>query len=667
MKMYTRQLAPISQRFIAYSSTLFALILMMRFYELYLITGANQFPTNSWQPELKGVLNDLVFFIKISSLLALPFFIFYLIKPALASIFYFISALIIVLLSYVFAIYFSLAKVPFGAEFFGYSMEEMRFTMQASGHINVYTLFLGIVFMCLTIVAMWYSGKIKINPKVAGIFCLGLFPALLLVKVVHVHKITAETLFQSFLASNKVLFFMESAEGYYKKNNVNTAHEKGDGNTIVFSNGNQSQQFEYVNKEYPFLHKENTNDVLGVFFNKAEEAPNFVFIIVEGLGRAYSGKNAYLGSYTPFLDSLMGKSLYWENMLSTSGRTFSVIPSVFGSLPFGKNGFAEMGEKMPAHQTLIQFVKENGYETSFYCGTDPHFDNIDIFLKRQHIDHLIGKDQFGPEYKELPSRNGFSWGFGDKEIFKKFLSDKVGAKKVRRLDILLTIATHEPFLLPDQEYYLDKFQKHLKTLNVTNDQKQYDRQYAAQFASLLYFDDALRNLMQAYKKLPDYKNTIFIITGDHRMPEIPISTQLDRFHVPLVIWSPLLKEAKCFKSISSHFDITPSMTAFLRENYQLKFPVLSAWIGHGLDTGLVFRNKQAFPLMRNKSEFVDFVEGEDFISGGNLYKIYPSMDIEASENENRFSELDAHFEQFRARNALACKNGKIIPDSLIKK
>ena len=100
--------------------------------------------------------------------------------------------------------------------------------------------------------------------------------------------------------------------------------------------------FTYLSHEFPFLHKEQTPNMLDPFFKPWSQAPSIVFIIVESLGRGYTGENAYLGSFTPFLDSLMSRSLYWENCLSTSGRTFSVLPSLMGSSPFGEKGFAAM-------------------------------------------------------------------------------------------------------------------------------------------------------------------------------------------------------------------------------------------------------------------------------------------------------------------------------------
>jgi len=96
-------------------------------------------------------------------------------------------------------------------------------------------------------------------------------------------------------------------------------------------------QFRYLDPQYPFCEARDAHDVLGEYFNFEPGAPppNIVFLAIEGLGRAFSGPNAYLGSFTPFLDELAGKSLYFENFLSSQGRTFASLPSILGSLPFG--------------------------------------------------------------------------------------------------------------------------------------------------------------------------------------------------------------------------------------------------------------------------------------------------------------------------------------------
>jgi phosphoglycerol transferase MdoB-like AlkP superfamily enzyme len=652
-----------SQLFFSLSITLLFLILLMRLYELLLIMAKTNGQSNNLKYELQGFLYDFVLFFRLAGFLFIPFILLYQLKPTLSKYFFIGVSLLVVFSSFCLSSYFSESKSPFGAELFGYSANEMSFTIHASGWWSWFTLVVATSFLAVTLLSILRSDTINISRRGSNLFCWILLLGFVLACFAPSAS-KSKSPYEGFLTANKLLFFINSSGSYFQKQ----VFSKNENTSVDTLNGSKESTMEYVSKEFPFLHKDTSKNILGDYFYACDSLPNFIFIIVEGLGRAYSGRNAYLGSFTPFLDSLGYKGLYWENMLSTSGRTFCALPSIFGSLPFGKNGFAEMGSKMPNHFTLLQLLKERGYQTSFYCGTDPHFDNMDTFLNRQKIDHIVGINQFETHYSKLPAmKSGFSWGYGDKEIFNKYVSDYSLPEKAPRLDIILTIATHEPFLLPNQEYYLNKFKNHLNALIIKEDQKVYNRQYAHEFASLIYFDDALRAFFNNYSHNSKFKNTIFVITGDHRMPEIPISTQLDRFHVPLIIWSPRIKKPAIFKSVSSHFDITPSILAFLRDDYKMNFPKHVAWVGQGLSIGTSFKNTAGYPLMRNKSEFIDYVSKEDFISGNALFKIYQTMDIENYEDEKRQVEVENQFSRFKVNNAFACANNRLIPDSLISK
>jgi hypothetical protein len=57
-------------------------------------------------------------------------------------------------------------------------------------------------------------------------------------------------------------------------------------------------------------------------------------IIIEGMGTEFIGKMLWRITY---LDSLIPKSLYWENFVSNAGRTFGALPSILGSLPYEKD------------------------------------------------------------------------------------------------------------------------------------------------------------------------------------------------------------------------------------------------------------------------------------------------------------------------------------------
>ncbi len=227
--------------------------------------------------------------------------------------------------------------------------------------------------------------------------------------------------------------------------------------------------FRYPDEEaYPFFHDDSTRDVLTPFFNKEQKPPNIVILLVEGLGRAFTNEGAYLGNFTPFIDSLAGQSLYWKNFLSEGGRTFAVLPSVLGSLPFGKNGFLEMGSQMPPDLSLVNILKKNGYHSSFYYGGDARFDNMDLFLQKNGIDELNDGRTFPPGYTKLPANNGFSWGYNDKELFRRYLDIPGGRRgTASTLSVILTVSTHSPFKINDPGKYTQWFEKRMDSARVS--------------------------------------------------------------------------------------------------------------------------------------------------------------------------------------------------------
>jgi uncharacterized sulfatase len=405
--------------------------------------------------------------------------------------------------------------------------------------------------------------------------------------------------------------------------------------------------------------------VLGSFFNiDTLTKPNFVFIITESLGRGYSGSGAYLGSFTPFLDSLTNYSLYWDNFLSTGGRTFAALPSMFGSLPFLQKGFMEAGNLMPTHFSFIKYLKSLGYSANFYHGGDTHFDMMDVFLKRQNIDFILSELNFGNGYKKMPPKaNGFSWGYGDRELFTKSF-EIISRSPLPQINIYLTLSMHDPFLIANQNFYRKKFDDIINGNNFNPELRKTLLNYKDMLSCVLYTDDAFRMFFNKYKKRSDFNNTIFIITGDHRMPEIPITTQIDRFHVPLVIYSPMLKRFAKFSSISSHFDITPTLLAFLKNNYKMSVPVVSTFMGGGLDTNRQFRNIHNYPLMRNKNELLDYLYKEYFLSDQTLYRIDDNLNIIPSNDEVVSIKVKNEFENFKAKNNSLIRNNILAPDSL---
>lgn len=667
----TKKWQPVIRQFLSLSASWLIVLLLLRVAEWLLNGFGHQFPDEEGRFLVQAFFTDLLFFGKVSVLLFILFLLLSFISSRIASIVYIIIA-VSCTLGYLSLIqYFNATLVPLGADLYGYSWQEIEQTVGASGKLNVWTLLLmGVVIFFIIMAIIWLSRRIRPGIKTAWLF-LG---AILVTGVLGLAAMFSPPSFSkeydTNLAFNKLDYFFNASWQHFfpalQEIDIYSDAYIGD---FGSNTGKEAiASFAYPDeKTYPFLHADSTADVLSSFLKTSTTAPNIVILLVEGLGRAFTNDGAYLGNWTPFLDSLSQHSLYWENFLSGGGRTFAVLPTLLGSLPFGKNGFNELGTAMPPHLTLVSLLKKNAYFTTFYYGGDASFDKMSLFLQRNAIDEINDKKTFPAGYTQLPATNGFTWGYGDKELFRYYFTKQSQRDPSQpALQVLLTVATHSPFLVNNQSYYEQAFEKRLTTLKLTDEQKREHRQYKMQFASVLYADDALQNFFQQYSQLPDYANTIFLITGDHRLPEIPMASKIDRYHVPLILYSPMLTRTARFQSISTHFDITPTLLAWLKNAHAIKMPAYVSWMGTGIDTARNLRNVHAVPLMQTKTDLLDFVMGSYHLNGTDVFRVNNGLNEEKLTEINPKESMQAAFSRFQQKNQQFIQGAPLIPDSIYK-
>ncbi|SDE29596.1 Phosphoglycerol transferase MdoB [Pricia antarctica] len=576
-----------------------------------------------------AIVHQIGFASIVGVILLFPFNFWENLRPRYGFNLVFVLLVILLIIEALLISYYCTALVPLGSDLLGYSFEDIKITIANSGGVWLYVamvfgiiISIGLFFGLYKTTSKYYHHISRMYPFTIILFSLFIMTLFVSGKPINQNK-------TQYLALN-----------LYETSTEDTSY-----NSDV---------------EYPLIKSQNIENTLGEFFDLKEETPNIVFIMVEGLGRDFMGEGAEYAGFTPFLDSLSTKSLYWENCLSNAGRTFGVLPSLIGSLPFGKSGFMEL-EKYPNKLTLYSILKNNGYRTSFYQGTNSSFDNVDRFLRSENVDFVLDKSGFGNQFTmQAEDAAGSSWGYPDRELFKKSMSLSREAGQPR-MEVYMTISTHEPFIPPQQDFYERKVEKILSKGNHRGKIKNVIEKNKNVFATLLYTDEALKYVFDAYKNQPDYDNTIFIVTGDHRLIPIPQRNNLSRFHVPLIMYSPLLKSTKKMSAVNSHFDVTPTLLAMLQSTYELKMPKKVAWMGGALDTQAEFRSTKDIPLMRNKNELKEFISAEKMYSDGSVYAIDKNMDLGSSFGG---SKAESKLENFKSMNAYVTTNDKIIPDSL---
>lgn len=601
-------------------------------------------------------LENILFAFKLIFVFGIIYLLINWIKEGWAKILALAGLGFVAIIQYILFLYFSETQNMLGADVLYYSKDEIEQILKASGMLSFKNFALLGILIAVTLTPLWFAGRSAFKSIYAGItfLSLGLVAFFIPSNILHSEELSHANTFSQTAAKSKWEYFFTSNEDNFISDHPELTQLWGD--TEDFS-----ADPEMLNATFPFWRKEKTPDFLGPHFNKSPKTPNLVFVVLEGFGHAYTSPKGYIGNFTPFLDSLSHKSLFWENNLSSAGRTFGALPSITGSLPFGKNGFLEIG-KTPENFNLYNILKANGFETGFYYGGHVSFDRYREFLEYSKVDHIVDEPFFSSPYKKLPANNGESWGYEDQAVFNKVLEmQKVQEKPY--FNMLLTLSTHNPFLINNRTYYEKMYNQRMQSNQLSPEQKKWASGFKNQLVSVLNADDALKDFFQNYSKRPDYENTIFVITGDHSMPEITLESNIDRFHVPLMIYSPLLKEPKLFKKTTSHFDIAPSILAFYRNNYKIHTPSTVTWIGKGFTPDLEV-NKSYIPIMQSKDMMVDFVSGKYYLHNDKLFTLNNSEEEEYND-EATLKTVSKQFSRYKNMNSKFYKSGKLMPDSVM--
>jgi phosphoglycerol transferase MdoB-like AlkP superfamily enzyme len=647
------------QHFFRIALALLITICLIRVYE-YFAVASKFFIANAYRFELAGLMYDVWLWLIYICLFILPYLLLSLISNRLATvILHCINAVIII--SYLgLLLTFSERNTPFDHELFTRNFNESIETTKqmVSSSWKIYLPFIIYLFV-------YFLLYFKILRKVAAPKPLLIRLAVLsILSVVFIkYSNPSPDWFKQtsgyYLTSNKLTYFAADSYEYFatlkqnhKLNNKELEQE------IDFYQ--QNHPFNYTSKEYPLLHENNGDDVLGSFFNFKSTPPNIVILVVEGLSRDFSGKNAYAGSFTPFLDSLSEHSLTWDNVLSTAPGTFAAHPSITGSLPYGKRGFSIMNV-MPDHLSLVKILKANGYFTSFMIGFNPDFDNMGGYIRLQGTDFIL--TSYPSKYKEMGvGKEGWSMGYPDDALFPRSLQALDSINKTPYLSMYHTATTHMPYLFEQKPLYEKLFDQKIRTMNVKPEIKRTLKQTKEVLTTFMFSDDCLRNFFAAYAKRREYGNTIFFITGDHHIGSFPSTGAIDDYHVPFIVYSPMLKRPQRFLSVNSHLNIAPTISTLLSKNFKLNYqPKEVHWLGDVIDTCTTFRNKQSMAFMWWGREINDYIYKEYFLSDEQLYKLTPDLLMVQYKNDTLKGKMTRLRENFKIINNYVCDSNKIYP------
>ena len=636
---------------------------LIRLYE-YIFIAHKSFVPHAYVYELLGWLYDIWVIGIYACIMTLPVYLVWRSNKKMgASFFHVFNALLII--TYIsLLIVFSERNTPFDHEIYTRSVAESWTTSKQMMSSGVLVLLPFIIYICLYLFIHYkWMNKLKISLNALRVISGIMVFSLVFIGYANPTEENFDQEKAYYFTANKFTYWIEDTYEYFSNiNQFNADKLSPEALKEQINLYQKNQGFEFTSQEYPLLRKNNNKDVLGSFFNlNPTTPPNIVIIVVEGLSRDFSGDNAYAGSFTPFLDDLSKRSLVWNNFLSTAPGTFAAHPAISGSLPYGKRGFSVINV-MPDHLSLIKILRSNGYHSKFLIGFNPDFDNMGGYMRLQGTDMIL--TQYPAKYKMMGvGAEGWTMGYPDDALYNRSFEVMDSLKHEPYLNIYHTGTTHMPYLFAQQDAYGKKFDKKMQGIPNNNPIKKTLKETKQVLVTYMFSDDCLKAFFKRYAKRPEYNNTIFFIMGDHHIGSFPSTNGLDDYHVPLIVYSPMIKKPKKFYSVSSHNNIGPTITNLILSNYpQLDHkPDEVHWLTDVIDTAQRFRNIQSMPFMEWSREITDYIYKDYFLSGKQLYKMDSNLNIIKIKNDSLKQHMTKLINNFKLINDYVTTKNKIYP------
>lgn len=245
---------------------------------------------------------------------------------------------------------------------------------------------------------------------------------------------------------------------------------------------------------------------------------NVVILIMESFGQEYMGAVNGTNGFTPFLDSLAERGLFFTNNYANGRRTIVAMQSILAGLPplmsepLMRSQYANVRIK-----ALGESLGRRGYRTAFFHGGHNGTMYFDQFARMAGFREYYGFD----EYPAAKRDDDGAWGVYDDPFFQ-FMLEKVSGFEQPFLVGFYSLTSHHPYPVPAA--FKDRFPK--GSLEI--------------FESLGYADHALAHFFAEAEQQEWYKDTLFVVTGDHtEKPYLDeYNHEIGRYRVPLIFFQP---------------------------------------------------------------------------------------------------------------------------------
>lgn len=277
---------------------------------------------------------------------------------------------------------------------------------------------------------------------------------------------------------------------------------------------------------------------------------NIVMITVESLSADFLAAYGNEDGITPNLDTLIEKSLVFDNLYAAGNRSVRGLEALTLCIP---PSAGESLIKRPDNAGLFStgtVLRENGYTTSFIYGGDSYFDNMRAYFSGNGFEII---DKYCYPKEDITFSN--IWGTCDEDSYRVALKefDKKAESGTPFHAIIFTISNHRPYTFPEGK--------------IT-----YDGEMKSRSAAVKYTDFAIGQFLAEASRRPWFSNTVFVIVADHCASSAgKTSIPVDKYHIPAIVYSPGFIQPRRVEKLCSQIDLMPTIFSLLHFSYDSKF------------------------------------------------------------------------------------------------
>ncbi|MDD7915698.1 LTA synthase family protein [Polaribacter ponticola] len=289
-----------------------------------------------------------------------------------------------------------------------------------------------------------------------------------------------------------------------------------------------------------------------------EQKPNVIFIGLESLNARFMERFGSEDNWTPALDSLAKKSIFFTNLYATGTRTIRGMEAISLAIPPTPGRSIVKRENNDNLFTIGEVFKQKGYSRTFIYGGDGHFDNMTNYFSYNGFDIVDRKKSHRLAEKLPTKRNRIednevtfenAWAACDGDVYNKLIKtvDEQYKSKQPFFNFVMTSSNHHPYSFPKGV--------------IKSDEK--TRENAVKYA-----DKTFEQFFEKAKNKPWFKNTVFIVMADHcaySAGRTEINVQ--NHHIPAYIFNLENETPKEIDKLSSQIDIFPTLFGYLNWNY----------------------------------------------------------------------------------------------------